>query len=67
VGSIANIGEMMSRLSLFPLTAEVNDRGHLIIGGCDTVELADKFGTPLYLFDGFTGRKEGVGGFSSRL
>ncbi len=44
---------MMSRLSLFPLTAEVNDQGHLIIGGCDTVELADKFGTPLYLFDEF--------------
>ncbi len=43
--------EMISRLSLFPLTAEVGDRGHLIIGGCDTVELANKFGTPLYLFD----------------
>ena len=41
----------MSRLSLFPLTAGVSDRGHLIIGGCDTVELADEFGTPLYLFD----------------
>ena len=44
---------MMSRLSLFPLTAEVNDRGHLLIGGCDTIELADEFGTPLYLFDEF--------------
>lgn len=53
LGGIANIGEMMSRLSLLPLTAEVNDRGHLIIGGCDTVELADEFGTPLYLFDEF--------------
>ena len=41
----------MSRLSLFPLTTDVNDQGHLIIGGCDTVELAAKFGTPLYLFD----------------
>ncbi len=48
----------MSRLSLFPLTAEVNDRGHLIIGGCDTVELADKFGTPLYLFDEFSLRSK---------
>ncbi len=44
---------MMSRLSLFPPTADVNPRGHLIIGGCDTVELADEFGTPLYLFDEF--------------
>jgi diaminopimelate decarboxylase len=29
----------------------VNGRGHLVIGGCDTVELAAEFGTPLYLFD----------------
>ena len=58
LGGIANIGEMMSRLSLFPLTAEVNNRGHLIIGGCDSVELADKFGTPLYLFDEFSLRSK---------
>ena len=41
----------MSKLSLYPLTAEVSERGHLIIGGCDTVELAEEFGTPLYVFD----------------
>lgn len=29
----------------------VNENGHLTIGGCDTVELAEKFGTPLYVFD----------------
>ena len=45
---------MADRLSLFPLTAEVSDRGHLIVGGCDTVELAAEFGTPLYLFDDFS-------------
>ena len=39
------------RLSLFPLTAEVSKEGHLMIGGCDTVELAADFGTPLYIFD----------------
>jgi len=38
-------------LSLFPLTAEVGDEGHLAIGGCDVVDLAEEFGTPLYLFD----------------
>jgi diaminopimelate decarboxylase len=42
---------MMSRLVLFPSTAEVDNKGHLIIGGCDTVELAAEFGTPLYVFD----------------
>ena len=41
----------MSRLSLFPLTTEVNNQGHLYVGGCDVVELAKEFGTPLYLFD----------------
>ncbi|MDI3256174.1 MAG: diaminopimelate decarboxylase [Kyrpidia sp.] len=32
-------------------TSRINDRGHLEIGGCDTVELAKRFGTPLYVFD----------------
>ncbi len=41
----------MSKLVLFPSTAEVNNKGHLLIGGCDTVELAAAFGTPLYVFD----------------
>ncbi len=49
---------MLSRLSLLPLTAEVSNRGHLIIGGCDTVELAEEFGTPLYLFDEFSLRSK---------
>ena len=45
---------MVSRLSLFPLTAEVSEQGHLIVGGCDAVTLAAEFGTPLYLFDEFS-------------
>ncbi len=32
-------------------TSKINDNGHLEIGGCDTVELAKKFGTPLYVMD----------------
>ncbi len=32
-------------------TLTVNSRGHLEIGGCDAVGLAEKFGTPLYVFD----------------
>jgi len=38
-------------LTLFPLMTEVNKQGHLVIGGCDVVDLAEEFGTPLYLFD----------------
>jgi len=30
---------------------EIDNAGHLIIGGCDTVKLAKEFGTPLYIFD----------------
>ena len=32
-------------------TQRVNARGHLEIGGCDAVDLAAEFGTPLYVFD----------------
>ncbi|MCL6519412.1 MAG: diaminopimelate decarboxylase [Armatimonadetes bacterium] len=32
-------------------TQKINSKGHLEIGGCDTVELAEKFGTPLYVMD----------------
>lgn len=32
-------------------TMNVNRYGHLEIGGCDAVDLANKFGTPLYVYD----------------
>lgn len=34
-----------------PSSATVNELGHLTIGGIDTVELARKFGTPLWVMD----------------
>ena len=37
--------------NVFPATSEVNADGHLVIGGCDSVDLAAEFGTPLYVFD----------------
>jgi len=49
---------MVSRLSLFPLTVGVSEQDHLMIGGCDAVELAAEFGTPLYLFDEFSLRSK---------
>ena len=36
---------------VFPDTAQVDDNGHLVLGGCDTAELASRFGTPLYIYD----------------
>ncbi|RRJ66419.1 diaminopimelate decarboxylase [Paenibacillus oralis] len=32
-------------------TSKINAKGHLEIGGCDTVELKQQFGTPLYIVD----------------
>jgi len=34
-----------------PLTLKRNSSGNLEIGGCDSVELVEKFGTPLYVLD----------------
>ncbi len=37
--------------NVFPDTAEINAQGQLIIGGCNTLELAEQYGTPVYIFD----------------
>ncbi len=37
--------------SLLPLTAGVNDKDHLVVGGCDVTELVKEFGSPLYILD----------------
>jgi diaminopimelate decarboxylase len=33
----------------YPIGTRRNERGHLEIGGCDTIELAARFGTPAYV------------------
>jgi diaminopimelate decarboxylase len=40
---------MMSLSKVFPLGSRLNERGHVEVGGCDTVELAREFGTPAYV------------------
>lgn len=37
--------------SLLPLTSVVRPDGHLDVGGCDVVALAEEFGTPLFIYD----------------
>jgi diaminopimelate decarboxylase len=39
------------RPELLPLTARVGPDGHLSVGGVDLLELADRFGTPLFVYD----------------
>ncbi len=48
----------VAELALFPPSAEVNKQGHVVIGGCDVVELVKEFGTPLYVFDELTLREK---------
>ncbi|MFH1662831.1 MAG: diaminopimelate decarboxylase [Chloroflexota bacterium] len=57
-GVLLSFRIMVQRQSILPLSAGVSKKGHLIIGGRDTVELADEYGTPLYLFDEFTLRSK---------
>ena len=37
--------------SLLPLGAAVNDKDHLVVGGCDVIDLVQEFGSPLYILD----------------
>ena len=37
--------------NLKPITTKINEKGHIEIGGCDLLELAAQYGTPLYVFD----------------
>jgi diaminopimelate decarboxylase len=34
---------------VYPLGSRLDERGHLEVGGCDTLALAGKFGTPVYV------------------
>lgn len=34
-----------------PITTKINEKGNLEIGGCDLVDLANQYGTPLYVYD----------------
>jgi len=45
------LSERSPNQELLPITARVNDRDHLEVGGCDVVELVERFGSPLYILD----------------
>jgi len=34
----------------YPLGTRINERGHLEIAGCDVIELAERYGTPAYVY-----------------
>ena len=37
--------------SVFPDTATVDTQGQLVLGGCRATDLADEYGTPVYVLD----------------
>ena len=41
-------------LDLFPDSVRITPGNRLAIGGCDLVDLAERFGTPLYIYDAAT-------------
>ena len=45
------LAEGLQLRTILPVTAMVNEQNHLAIGGCDTLDLVQRFGSPLYVFD----------------
>jgi diaminopimelate decarboxylase len=48
-GSVA-AADRIAASPVYPAGSRVNERGHLEIAGCDVVELAERFGTPAYIY-----------------
>jgi diaminopimelate decarboxylase len=44
-------GIISPNTSVKPVSAGINEKGHLTIGGLDTVDLAEQYGTPLWIID----------------
>jgi len=56
-------------VELFPIDTSVNSHGNLTIGGNDVTSLAEKYGTPLYVYDELTIRtmaRQFISEFTSR-
>ncbi len=49
-----SVSERSPNQELLPLTAKVNSRDCLEIGGCDVMTLVEQFGSPLYILDEVT-------------
>ena len=47
----ANTLNNFAEIGIFPFSTSVNKSDRLSIGGCDLRELAETFGTPLYIYD----------------
>jgi diaminopimelate decarboxylase len=46
----AMTGDPIADSAVLPIGSRVNERGHLEVGGCDVVEVAEEHGTPAYIY-----------------
>ena len=53
-----NTNQNLPFKKILPLSSSTTTDGTLTIGGCSTRDLADKFGTPLYIYDAETLRSQ---------
>jgi diaminopimelate decarboxylase len=49
-GAVAEAVDPVGGSAVYPIGSRINGRGHLEIGGCDVIELAQRFGTPAYVY-----------------
>lgn len=47
-GTVA--GDPVVDAAVLPIGSGLNERGHLEVGGCDLIEVAEEFGTPAYVY-----------------
>ena len=44
------VSDPIASSPVYPIGSRTNEAGHLEVGGCDVVEVADQFGTPVYIY-----------------
>ncbi|MGH2973734.1 MAG: diaminopimelate decarboxylase [Solirubrobacterales bacterium] len=49
-GQAGAVADPIEGSPVYPSGSRINARGHLEVGGCDVVELAEEFGTPAYVY-----------------
>jgi diaminopimelate decarboxylase len=49
-GQVSALVDPIAGSPVYPAGSRVDERGHLEVGGCDTVELAAELGTPAYIY-----------------
>jgi diaminopimelate decarboxylase len=50
VVSVASDRAIIEGSPVYPAGTHVNEKGHLVVGGCDVVDLVEEFGTPAYIY-----------------